>query len=94
MTKKMVKAIRLVNGFNDDLRVKIPYSRREHTQQAMCIRNFLFDHAARIFGPGIYETIGIKPFPQPGTDSEDCYILLQYLDKQARAICLGEYDGE
>ena len=65
MKKEMIKAIRMVSGFNPDLRIKLPQQARSH----------LFDviHAnyLGIFGLGKdNEFIGT---PRPGTDEWFAY---------------------
>lgn len=69
MKKDMMKAIRLVNGYNGDLRVKLPYDYRTYTPQQEKIRNFLLDHLLDIYGVTVYDRLGIKFNPQPGTDA-------------------------
>ena len=55
MTKDMAKAIRLVNGFNPDLRVKLDrYAHREK------IQNFMFDHLLDLYGVNIVDQIGVS----------------------------------
>ena len=55
MEKKMVKAVRLVNGFTDDLRVRL--DRKSHQE---AIRNFLEENILNVFGTNVYEKIGVK----------------------------------
>ena len=89
MEKKMVKAVRLVNGFTDDLRVRL--DRKSHQE---AIRNFLEENILNVFGTNVYEKIGVTFNPQPGKDARDYYRLLRFLDKEAWKICAGEHDSE
>lgn len=88
MEKKMVKAIRLVNGFTDDLRTAMS----EHKQEK--IKSFLLENLLGIYGLNIYDRLNITFNPQPGKDARDYYKLLCFLDKEAWKICAGEYDSE
>lgn len=69
MEKKMVKGIRLVNGFTDDLRVRLD---RKPQQEA--IRKFLEDNILGVFGTNVYEKNRRNVQPQAG---ERCPRLLQ-----------------
>lgn len=89
MEKKMVKAVRMVNGFTDDLRVKLD---RKPQQEA--VRKFLEENILGIYGTNVYEKVGVTFNPQPGKDARDYYKLICFLDKEALKICAGEYDSE
>lgn len=89
MKKEMLKAIRLVNGFNPDLRVKLPYDHRDYTPQEEKIRNFLLDHLMDIYGIGIYDKLGIVHNPKPGKDASDYMKLLKFVENESRAVLLG-----
>lgn len=89
MEKNMMKAIRLVNGYNDDLRVKLPYVFSDYTVQQAKIRDFLLNHILDIYGTNVYDTIGVKFNPQPGTDAEDYAKLLKFIETESRAVCMG-----
>ena len=92
MEKKMVKAIRMVNGFTDDLRKALPVNWRDYTPQQWKIVWFLRDHLLDIYGINAYEKIGVTFNPQPGKDADDFAKLLRFLGKESTKICLGEYD--
>lgn len=94
MEKKMVKAIRLVNGFTDDLRIKLDASVDNGRPQQETIKRFLEDNLLGIYGLNIYDRLNITVNPQPGKDVRDYYKLLCFLDKEAWKICAGEHDSE
>ena len=90
MKKEMIKAIRMVNGFNPDLRVKLPYKTNDYTAQQEKIVRFLMNQLLDIYGFGIYDRLGIKINPRPGRDAEDFQKLLDFVNKESRAVLLGE----
>ena len=92
MKKNMMKAIRLVNGYNDDLRVKLPYDCRTYTAQQEKIRNFLLDHILDIYGVSVYDRIGIKFNPEPGKDPDDYAKLLDFISVESGNVCAGIYE--
>lgn len=92
MKKNMMKAIRLVNGYTDDLRVKLPCDYRTYTAQQTKIRDFLLDHILDIYGANLYDRLGIKFNPQPGTDSEDYAKLLDFIAVESGNVCAGIYE--
>lgn len=99
MEKKMVKAIRLVNGFTDDLRITLDRSMYEYPStrnnpQQEKIKWFLLENLLGIYGLNIYDMLDITVTPQPVKDARDYYRLLCFLDKEAWKICAGEYDSE
>ena len=90
--KEMIKAIRMVNGFNPDLRVKLPYNTFAQTAQEECIFNFLCEHLLDIFGVSIYEKLGVVCNPQPGKDADDYEKVLAFVREQSRCVLLGIHD--
>lgn len=90
MKREMIKAIRLVNGFDTSLRVKLDYSPRTTTAAQQKIQNFILDHLTDLFGVGIYDKLGVKYNPQPGTDAEDYAKVMHFAELVSRAVCLGE----
>ena len=94
MKKNMMKAVRLVNGYNDDLRVKLPYDYRTYTTQQEKIRDFLLDHILDIYGANIYDRIGIKFNPQPGKDAADYAKLIDFVSVESCNVCAGIYEEE
>lgn len=92
MTKEMIKAIRLVMGFNPNLRVKLDYTPYNFTSEQESIINFLHDNIFGIYGGGIFNRLGIKFNPKPGIDVKDYSKLLDFLQSESRKVCLGEYD--
>ena len=92
MKKEMIKAIRMVNGFNPDLRVKLPYNRFASTTQEEVIYNFLLAHLMHIFGIDIYDKLGVVFNPQPGIDSDDYGKVLDFVRKESRNVLLGIHD--
>ena len=90
MKKEMIKAVRMVNGFTPDLRIKLDYKKDSYTAQEVTIRDFLLDHLTDIFGVGIFDRLGIKFNPQPGEDSEDYQKLLDFIGRESRQVLLGQ----
>ena len=90
MKKEMIKAVRMVNGFNPDLRIKLDCSKGSYTAQDQKIRFFLLDHLLDIFGANIYDRLGIKFNPQPGKDAEDYQKLLEFIGRESRQVLLGQ----
>lgn len=89
MKKEMIKAIRMVNGYNPDLRVKLPYDRFAETVYEEVIFNFLCNHLLDIFGIDIYEKLGVVFNPQPTKEADDYGKVLAFLREQARCVLLG-----
>lgn len=92
MKKDMLKAVRMVNGFNADLRVKLPYNPNAYTPAQLTIRNFLHDHILDIYGSNIYSTLGVTFNPQPGKDAFNHSKVIDFLDRESKNVCLGIYD--
>jgi hypothetical protein len=90
MDKKTAKAIRLVNGFTDDLRVKLPYNWRSEAPQQRKIFWFIERHLLDIYGVGVYEKIGTKFNPSPNVDAEDYRKVLAFVEAETRKVCMSE----
>ena len=91
MKKATIKAIRLVCGYNSDLRHKLPYRPGCMTIYEQTIFNFLHDNMCSIFSADtLYQ---IMPHGNdPGTVAGDKVRLYRFLHEQTRAVCLGIYD--
>ena len=90
MKRSMIKAIRLVNGYTDNLRVKLDWDPRKVTPYQEKIQMFIMEHMADLYGAGIYDELGVKFDPQPGVDADDYMKLLRFADAEARKVCRGE----
>lgn len=93
MKREMIKAIRLVNGFNTNMRVQLDYNPRATTAAQKKIQNFILEHMTDLYGVGIYDLLGVKFNPQPGTDAEDYAKVLHFTEEESRAVCLGDAEG-
>ena len=82
MDKKQMKAIRLMMGFNDDLRVKLPYSPRTITPAHDAVTNFILDNLIGIYGCKIYDMLGT-------VNTKDVKVR-EFASNEARAVLLGE----
>ena len=82
MKRKMIKAIRLVNGYNDNLRVKLPYKPGDYTAAHTKIQCFILDHLMDLYGVGIMDKLGT-------TDTTDIRAL-RFAADEARDVLLGE----
>ena len=89
MKREMIKAIRLVNGYNPSLRVHLDYNPRNPSEAQQKIQGFILDHLIDLYGVGVYDRLGVKFSPQPGSDFEDYVKLLRFADAESRAVCLG-----
>lgn len=82
MDKNQMKAVRLMMGFNDDLRVKLPYSPRVITPAHDAVTNFILDNLIGIYGHRIYDMLGTA-------NTKDIRVL-EFASNEARAVLLGE----
>lgn len=82
MKRNKIKAIRLVNGYTDNLRVKLPYDPRNYTVYHDKIRNFIADHLMDLYGADIMDRLGT-------VDPTDIRVL-EFAADEARAVLLGE----
>lgn len=84
MTKAEIKAIRLLLGFNTDLRVKL------YARQIGTLENWLEKNLTDVFGSRILEDLGIESAKYCGgawlrPDGEDAYIAMHWGEQQVIA---------
>lgn len=57
MTRELAKAVRIINGYTPNLRVKLDANRDNPTIYQKCIESVLLDRAMNIYGISKYEKI-------------------------------------
>lgn len=95
MNKKTIKAVRIVCGYTDDLRHKLPYSDGIQTPYERKIFNFLLDNMYSIFSADILE----RYVPEDQDPDQDAIEytkqrLYRFIDSQTRSVCLAISDKE
>lgn len=90
LNKFQTKAVRFCCGYNVNLRTKLPTDWKNPTCYEQKVSTFLLDNLLEIFGPNIYENLGITFNPIPGKDSADYEKLLRYVEEVATNICRGD----
>lgn len=80
MTKEMAKAIRLVNGYNTDLRIKL-----NHPAYLEKVENFIIDHLFDLYGVSIVDSIGVSIYFK--NKPEEYMKVLQFAASESAFVC-------